>query len=77
MWAYFANSFILTPHLVIGAAEGTEAGASYRELTQSLTNIVDAMRDFLENCRLGPEHLQLGENEEIDTTDEDTSDYFD
>ncbi|KAM7357388.1 nuclear localized protein 1 [Cochliomyia hominivorax] len=62
---------------VEGAAEGTEAGASYRELTQSLTNIVDAMRDFLQNFRMASEHLQPGENEEIDTTDEDTSDYFD
>ncbi|TMW40419.1 hypothetical protein DOY81_014503 [Sarcophaga bullata] len=62
---------------VEGAAEGTVAGASYRELTQSLTNIVDAMRDFLQNFRMASEHLQPGENEENDTTDEDTSDYFD
>ncbi|XP_065359710.1 ribosome quality control complex subunit TCF25 [Calliphora vicina] len=62
---------------VEGAAEGTEAGASYRELTQSLTNIVDAMRDFLQNFRVASEHLQPGENEENDTTDEDTTDYFD
>lgn len=35
------------------------------------------MRDFLQNFRMASEHLQPGENEENDTTDEDTSDYFD
>lgn len=35
------------------------------------------MRDFLQNFRIASEHLQPGENEENDTTDEDTSDYFD
>ncbi|XP_023298433.2 transcription factor 25 [Lucilia cuprina] len=61
---------------VEGAAEGTEAGASYRELTQSLTNIVDAMRDFLQDFRLASQTPLPPENEEFDTTDEDTSDYF-
>uniref|UniRef100_A0A1A9UJA2 Transcription factor 25 n=1 Tax=Glossina austeni TaxID=7395 RepID=A0A1A9UJA2_GLOAU len=61
---------------VEGVAEGTEAGASYREITQSLTNIVEAMRDFLQNFRIA-EHMQPGENDENGTTEEDTSDYFD
>lgn len=62
--------------MILGGGERNEA-AAYRELTQSLTNIVDAMRDFLQNFRIPSEHLQPGENAEADTTDEDTSDYFD
>lgn len=62
---------------MFSGAAGGEQGASYRELTQSLTNIVDAMRDFLQNFRIA-EHLQPGENvENASSEDEDTSDYFD
>ncbi|CAD7002304.1 unnamed protein product [Ceratitis capitata] len=58
------------------AAGGTEGGASYRELTQSLTNIVDAMRDFLQNFRI-VEPMQAADAEENGSSEEDTSDYFD
>ncbi|XP_037933791.1 transcription factor 25 [Teleopsis dalmanni] len=60
-----------------GGATGTgEAGTSYHDLTQSLHNIVDAMRDFLHNFRLN-ENLPAGENDDNDSSEEDTSDYFD
>ncbi|XP_054735841.1 transcription factor 25 [Anastrepha obliqua] len=58
------------------AAGGTEGGASYRELTHSLTNIVDAMRDFLQNFRI-VEPMQAADGEENGSSEEDTSDYFD
>ncbi|XP_018805102.1 PREDICTED: transcription factor 25 [Bactrocera latifrons] len=57
-------------------AANPEGGASYRELTQSLTNIVDAMRDFLQNFRI-VEPMQTADAEENGSSEEDTSDYFD
>ncbi|XP_036345323.1 transcription factor 25-like isoform X2 [Rhagoletis pomonella] len=57
------------------AAGDTEGGASYRELTQSLTNIVDAMRDFLQNFRI-VEPMQTADGEDNGSSEEDTSDYL-
>ncbi|XP_067644356.1 ribosome quality control complex subunit TCF25 [Eurosta solidaginis] len=58
------------------ATGDTESAASYRELTQSLTNIVDAMRDFLQNFRI-VEPIQAADGDENGSSEEDTSDYFD
>lgn len=35
------------------------------------------MREFIQSVRSATENLQPGENEENDTTEEDTTDYFD
>lgn len=49
----------------------------YRVLRQSLTDIVDAMREFIQSVRSATENMQPGENDGNDTTEEDTTDYFD
>ncbi|XP_073841683.1 nuclear localized protein 1 [Musca autumnalis] len=56
------------------AAAGTGEGAVLR---QSFTDIVHAMREFLQSVRSATENLQPGDNEGNDSTEEDTTDYFD
>ncbi|XP_061386738.1 ribosome quality control complex subunit TCF25 [Musca vetustissima] len=56
------------------AAAGTGEGAVLR---QSFTDIVLAMREFIQSVRSATENLQPGDNEGNDSTEEDTTDYFD
>lgn len=58
------------------AAE-TEVNASYRELTRSLTSVVDAMRDYLSSFHITETQSQNADVEENGSSEEDTSDYFD
>uniref|UniRef100_T1PBV6 Transcriptional repressor TCF25 n=1 Tax=Musca domestica TaxID=7370 RepID=T1PBV6_MUSDO len=56
------------------AAAGTGEGAVLR---QSFTDVVHAMREFIQSVRSATENLQPGENDGNDSTEEDTTDYFD
>ncbi|XP_005190628.2 ribosome quality control complex subunit TCF25 isoform X1 [Musca domestica] len=56
------------------AAAGTGQGAVLR---QSFTDVVHAMREFIQSVRSATENLQPGENDGNDSTEEDTTDYFD
>ncbi|XP_013114197.1 ribosome quality control complex subunit TCF25 [Stomoxys calcitrans] len=53
------------------------AGEGGAVLRQSFTDIVHAMREFIQSVRSATENLQPGENDENDTTEEDTTDYYD
>lgn len=68
----------LNMNLENAAAEGAaEVNASYRELTRSLTSVVDAMRDYLSSFHITETQSQNADVEENGSSEEDTSDYFD
>uniref|UniRef100_A0A1I8MQK8 Uncharacterized protein n=1 Tax=Musca domestica TaxID=7370 RepID=A0A1I8MQK8_MUSDO len=57
--------------------DNAAAGTGGAVLRQSFTDVVHAMREFIQSVRSATENLQPGENDGNDSTEEDTTDYFD
>ncbi|XP_058982418.1 ribosome quality control complex subunit TCF25 isoform X2 [Musca domestica] len=57
--------------------DNAAAGTGQAVLRQSFTDVVHAMREFIQSVRSATENLQPGENDGNDSTEEDTTDYFD